>query len=1217
MGPGFPYPADAGGDVKNLVGYQGYFDPVSGTYVNNDSVWVDLGYPVKVAADGTKYKPLFAFFILDMDGRVNINTSGNIRESGNANASNHGFGPYEMNPRSLVRLTDSQLAAKQAEFANLFLGIMSPTAVPGKYGNDQLPSASPTPAWAPGKDALTPGVLPHAYAPVDWDGCNDGPSGSATAAFQPPSGTALFPTFPAGYFNGSSANPPGNERVAHPALFDVFRPSLSDDQPFGYQDLQALYASGYTANNLQNSRLGQLMSKTLGEANASLFVRYLLTTHSFDVGRPGLTPWLFNRNSTSYTVAAGNTGVTPFVSPPPSGAPTSVAVGFPPLTNRANPLPTNNTDFDLDWRFDTRGLYEAGLSSSNPMPTGPALGRVDLNRFLPPYPHMGQGGYRLVGGQFAFDPADPTLPYKNTPVSGFAGRFDSDQMTSGPIYTQFLAAQTARQQLASDIYRRLLMVTGVPAVAAGTEANPSDTDLMPRRWLAQLAVNIVDFIDEDEISTPFNFYTSQDALGNASYNPNAAGTNPEQFRYWVYGTELPRVVLNEILVETNDVKNKPSNQVRAYAELFNTMSAPPDASSQPLDSSVIQLYVPPSGSLTGFAPYRIAVADTTTTGTAGAPLLQLTDASHNDNVLGSPNTVRTQTSDGTTPGTDFAVSTVGTVASPGTPSVPNSIAPQGYYMVAPPSLSGPTRVDYNQWIASPTPIPASGGTIPLLQCTPSAGNPGMQYSFSDSNFNWSIGGTPISDNTNGVTILLRRLANPYLPRTGTDAAPDPANPYITVDYMDGVVPNNQIATYNSRGKMQPFAADKTQVAPQTTYAQTTAGPGGGKVTHSFTATNQPAPASGNYDWLVHLDRQLVSPMELLQVSLYHPHELTHQFIDSGSNKYGHTKVVGAVPWFDPQYRIYRAFEFLDTHSRMAGVSPFGRIPGKVNINTIWDKEIFYALCDAQTSNHFTGAGGDVDTIWTNFVNQRTPNLATTGVSPADLPLFNMSVGNIPANPADPLAPNGLSVNNTFLGPNPGDPTKRLFEPPSATTAPLNGHPWFRYELMNKISNNITTRSNVFAVWITVGFFQVTDDTAMPVKLGAEIGATQSQNIRHQMFAIVDRSNMVIAPSVATLTANVTAGSQQSFTPSAANGTTAGNVPWQIRVGTVLVVDAGVAQETVVISGVDGMGNPVADFKYNHAIGATVTIPGNPGPQSTFNASDPNSAGVVPYSVILQ
>jgi hypothetical protein len=41
-----------------------------------DSNWVDLGDPVQQAEDGTLYKPLYAFLIVDMDSRLNVNAHG-------------------------------------------------------------------------------------------------------------------------------------------------------------------------------------------------------------------------------------------------------------------------------------------------------------------------------------------------------------------------------------------------------------------------------------------------------------------------------------------------------------------------------------------------------------------------------------------------------------------------------------------------------------------------------------------------------------------------------------------------------------------------------------------------------------------------------------------------------------------------------------------------------------------------------------------------------------------------------------------------------------------------------------------------------------------------------------------------------------------------------------------------------------------------------------
>jgi len=56
------------------------------------------------------------------------------------------------------------------------------------------------------------------------------------------------------------------------------------------------------------------------------------------------------------------------------------------------------------------------------------------------------------------------------------------------------------------------------------------------------------------------------------------------------------------------------------------------------------------------------------------------------------------------------------------------------------------------------------------------------------------------------------------------------------------------------------------------------------------------------------------------------------------------------------------------------------------------------------------------------------------------------------------------------------------------------HAFFRYQTMNRLNNSVTTRSNVFAVWVTIGYFDANTPTAEvePVK-------------RHRAFYIFDRS----------------------------------------------------------------------------------------------------------------
>ena len=54
-----------------------------------DSVWVDLGYPARRNAQGQLYKPLFAFMVIGLNGRIPLNTAGNLAGGGPGNGGTH------------------------------------------------------------------------------------------------------------------------------------------------------------------------------------------------------------------------------------------------------------------------------------------------------------------------------------------------------------------------------------------------------------------------------------------------------------------------------------------------------------------------------------------------------------------------------------------------------------------------------------------------------------------------------------------------------------------------------------------------------------------------------------------------------------------------------------------------------------------------------------------------------------------------------------------------------------------------------------------------------------------------------------------------------------------------------------------------------------------------------------------------------------------------
>jgi hypothetical protein len=79
------------------------------------------------------------------------------------------------------------------------------------------------------------------------------------------------------------------------------------------------------------------------------------------------------------------------------------------------------------------------------------------------------------------------------------------------------------------------------------------------------------------------------------------------------------------------------------------------------------------------------------------------------------------------------------------------------------------------------------------------------------------------------------------------------------------------------------------------------------------------------------------------------------------------------------------------------------------------------------------------------------------------------------------------------------------DPTHSDTGALRPHPYNQSAdnsaLAGRLWNKITTRSNVFAVWCTVGFFEVDQNG----KLGPEIDADVGRQVRYRFFAIVDRT----------------------------------------------------------------------------------------------------------------
>jgi hypothetical protein len=497
--------------------------------------------------------------------------------------------------------------------------------------------------------------------------------------------------------------------------------------------------------------------------------------------------------------------------------------------------------------------------------------------------------------------------------------------------------------------------------------------------------------------------------------------------------------------------------------------------------------------------------------------------------------------------------------------------------------------------------------------------------------------------------------------------------------------------------------------------------------------------SGGYPWSIHAGMQLLIDSGARQEAVYvtaataagftanftKPHPAG--FTVTGAQPHTHV-----APWFSQLSRLYRAFEFLETRSRaagleaptahssggvgllsalpglrtitpdhMRGVSASGvpwsietgdtlaidagasqenvvvlattattftalfvqthnagfpitltrtgeRIPGKININTIWDVETLRAICDPQPGNGFTLA--QVDALWNDLNSPANPQARTRGAggvpSSNDRPFRSLATSFTAGGPSTQY-PAGLDINDTLF--RFGSGSSPLFSVPDAS------HPYQQNELLTKVFNNLTTRSNVFGVWLTVGFFEVTDETVRPVKLGAEIGRAVGANHRHRLFAVVDRTNLVAQVTAASVAAFVPApgllsagampalvtrtsqavadpaslppGTAQTVgvealagltpVPTPPDGSPALQASWEIEPGVALVVERGSKrEEAVLVTGV-GPSGVTAVFTQPHPAGSSVTVVfyrGNPGPRPRFRAGD--NKDLVPYYSII-
>ena len=1197
--PQVPPEAD-GFDVKNLEGYPG----------GNDSIWIDAGFPVMTTPDGRKYKALIAPLILDLDGRINLNVAGNLMQRNPAaplftadHASNQGWGRWEINPKKLIDPSSGLVPYPgQPQYSpfspvNEFLNLLS-------YDADQLGMNPRAPAatrpfssitnwktfgrfseakYLPVNSSQFPisntnppmtsnftFVKPHSYAQVDFNGAGEPGTWGVTTKPTFNNLTNGFPIFNGtGFGNGYAYdyNPATmtyipnvllpNEHFLDPANPLTTNYHARNYNPYRTQSnangISTVFPVSETASILRwqgkgepysKSQLAQLLPKSLG-----LDMPYESASS---------TSTSINKNDAIFRQRIRNMVTTLSADlDRPAMAPIGIDAGYSVAVNNNQP---NN--------YPSRSAVDTVLP--NPNSTSPPL-KLDLNRVLRNFPKYNFNNlhYNLNG------PGDNPLKTAQQEIN---------------------EAELDRRSLAQDIYNTLRNVTAFNGV-----------DIKTNKWFAQLAVNIVDYIDNDDFSTAWQY----------------DGVN------WVFGVEMPRLVINEVYVQVKNnkmddfkVANQPTKSrakdpydVNTYIELKNPLPTDPAATYDQKPGShkaIVQFNDGTNDNLV----YRLLVnkrgvfwdEPLPVMGKPVPPMPRIQPTFFEKiNELGNPY--------GFIDYLDMAD--------------PNKYTVLDIKKLSKWNAGGDLAIDANSYFVVSSQLDFKAND---------KADPNIVSNFQSGDFNYTLAKDKNFTGGDFPVILLQKLPRPWLPEdnnlldnTGNNNIN--FNPFLTVDTFHSSE-NNSIMDrreyddakdYDTATEMNPnfvTNGNKKSIQRQTPYLDAGLNnPGSfynGKNSTLKTPTMSVANNNNNLPWFTFLDRQLINPMELIHVPCCKPHELTQMATRWGDSvaQAGVTTFPFASnwPWFDENTRLYRFLEAVGVSPLQAGEARHGRVLGKVNVNTMPSEEVFQAVADAKPAgdtsgpNNFTGA--EV-TNGFNTLNGQRPIL---------------SFGQ--ANYTDGVTSVKYGLNKSLMGYLVGSkPNENFLDVPAFGSDSTTGNivaTYPRKELLTKIGNSVTTRSNVFAVWITTGYFEVIDDSAQPPTLGAEIGKLDGINIRHRMFAMVDRTNMVNS-QLKDVSVSIPAAPVQNIDFGAPGTLILKSVipPYNNVVaipGMLLTFEPNTDNEETIILRVNPLnGNLVGDFQKTHPrTGFTkldIINRGNPGPWVGYDRT--KDRDVVPYAEIIE
>ncbi len=495
---------------------------------------------------------------------------------------------------------------------------------------------------------------------------------------------------------------------------------------------------------------------------------------------------------------------------------------------------------------------------------------------------------------------------------------------------------------------------------------------------------------------------------------------------------------------------------------------------------------------------------------------------------------------------------------------PNDPADDGFEFIVPYRL-GPTDIEYN----TPTSNQAYANyhslfDIDLIRTDWNAMNQTNARRSTFATRSNTIAGDfaqNLGIGTGTVTFKLQRRLNPLLPGLADTAT---ANPWVTVDEISVTVTD---LDFDKDNRSQIFTETKKLVSTERRYSNQQLAPLNRDVESPRSQAREAntigrATETIAKDWQIHFDRDLGSLAELFSIPTFGPDKLTNSLVESYRSPPGDLAAFefgprstrpgpnpNANPNANPQRNTSNWHRLLGlvsvptrVHRQLGQPLNIPRVPGKINLSMVRHPEVLGALIDDPrwVEPMFAAGGysellglqhpssgrrwwqeflGSRDGVWS--VKRRDPN---TG---SEVEEFYYVPGLPDGKPFRSTLESSyreaslqLQTTDSIYRHNKEgqDPTKMLFELSDAeydntvagnSTDGAMGRTFGRHAVLSKIANNVTTTSNVFAVYMTVGFFKAHQDPATgAVQIGERLdrtgGGQPDQDFIRGLF-ILDRS----------------------------------------------------------------------------------------------------------------